>query len=321
MALTADRPVATRVRVPGSPSGTLAALTVVVFLVALRLPIATAVLGLAVLGILHNVVELRYVAGRFSSVFAGRYLALLVALVTGVVICRVLPAGTGTRSAEILLGYVLIGVAWWWAGSGVRPALWLGGWAALGGAALVSLSFPTYHFVVLTHLHNVVPLVFLWDWSRTYADRFAFRAVSVAWVLVLPVLLLAGVFDRWLHVAPTSLGGFGMFTPARFAAEYTPPALDTQWAARFLTVFAFMAMMHYLVWVLVLPAHGPTVPSGSKTPWLLLAGLGGVLLLVLFLRDWTGGKTVYSAVASYHAYLEFPVLLALLFGLTQKEKA
>ncbi len=32
-------------------------------------------------------------------------------------------------------------------------------------AAWASFSFPAYHFVVLTHLHNPVPLIFLWEWA------------------------------------------------------------------------------------------------------------------------------------------------------------
>ena len=35
---------------------------------------------------------------------------------------------------------------------------------------------------------------------------------------------------------------------------------------------------------------------------------------VLFIVDYTQGRVLYSAFATYHAYLEFPVLLALLFG-------
>src|SRR5262245_45185191 len=35
---------------------------------ALRLPVATTVLGLVLFGLLHNVLELRYVAGRFDNI-------------------------------------------------------------------------------------------------------------------------------------------------------------------------------------------------------------------------------------------------------------
>jgi hypothetical protein len=35
----------------------------------------------------------------------------------------------------------------------------------------------------------------------------------------------------------------------------------------------------------------------------------------LFVIDYSSGKALYSAFASYHAYLEFPVLLAVVLGL------
>jgi hypothetical protein len=134
--------------------------------------------------------------------------------VTGIVGCRLL----ALRTPEIVLAYGVLAAGVWYA---VRPARWrLAALAGLGGALAVSLSWPAYHFVVLAHLHNVVPLVFLWEWSRRLAaGRTAFRLVQVGWVLA-----------------------------------------------------------------------------------------------VLFVSDYAQGRTLYAAFASYHAYLEFPVLLALLFG-------
>jgi hypothetical protein len=49
---------------------------------------------------------------------------------------------------------------------------------------------------------------------------------------------------------------------------------------------------------------------GHGRIWLLGGGLG-VVLGVLFALDYATGKTLYAAAATYHAYLEFPVLLAL----------
>jgi len=171
---------------------------------ALRLPVATTVLGLVAFGVLHNVLELRYVAGRFDAVLAGPFLGFLAALITGVFVCRLLPVSAGTRAVEIGLSYVLLAAAcvralrrrWVW----LAVAL-----AVLAGAAATSLAFPAYHFVVLTHLHNVVPLFFLWEWSRSIGGgrrRWAFRAVNVGWVLAIPGLLLAGAFDGVLRAAP-----------------------------------------------------------------------------------------------------------------------
>ena len=56
----------------------------------------------------------------------------------------------------------------------------------LAAAAYASFSFPAYHFVVLTHLHNLVPLIFLWDWAGRIAApraRLAFRLTQLLWIV------------------------------------------------------------------------------------------------------------------------------------------
>ena len=299
---------------------------------ALRLPVATTVLGLALFGVLHNVLELRYVAGRFDNILSGPFLGLLVALITGVLICRLLPPSTATRAAEILLCYSLLGVACTRAWRR-QPRWLLAAAATLIAAAAASLAFPAYHFVVLTHLHNVVPLFFLWEWSRGLArGRTAFRIANVGWVLVIPALLLAGAFDGLLRATPAALAGFGgvgTFDSDKLAAAYAPPALvTTDIALRFLAVFAFMQTMHYVVWIGVLPRFAPDaaarfdqrVPAlKGRRAWLLGIGLAAVFG-VLFALDYAQGKALYAAVASYHAYLEFPVLLALILGCNLEDK-
>jgi hypothetical protein len=191
-------------------------------LVAVRAPLATVVLGLIGFGVLHNVLELRYVAGRFADVLRGRFLLLLVGLVSGIVVCRL----AGARTPEILLAYAMLaaGVVHAVRATGARVAALAG----LAVAMATSLTWPAYHFVVLAHLHNVVPLVFLWEWARALpAGRAAFRVAQLVWVL-----------------------GTGV----------------------------------------------------------------AALLAVLFVADYRQGRLLYASFASYHAYLEFPVLLALLFG-------
>ena len=51
-------------------------------------------LGLIVFGVLHNVLEIRYVAGRFASLLTGRFLVLLLILTSGIALCR-LTASSG----------------------------------------------------------------------------------------------------------------------------------------------------------------------------------------------------------------------------------
>lgn len=305
--------------VGSGPVAGFALLTVAVLAVSLRMPAGTAVVGLASLGILHNVLELRYMAGRFEQVLHGAFLRLLAALITGIVLCRGLPASAATRDGEILLAYGLLAVA---CAHALRHRPWVlaGAGAVIAASTTASLSFPAYHFVVLTHLHNVVPLVFLWEWSRGMGrGRRLFRAVQAGWVLVIPALILAGAFDP--------LMGSGSGWTRRLSATYTPPAwLHSGADLRFITVFAFMALMHYLVWVWFMPRYAPDATAAferrvpvlnARRAWAL--GLGaGAALAALFVSDYDQGTSVYAALASYHAYLEFPVLLMLVLGMGPK---
>jgi hypothetical protein len=272
------------------------------------------VLGLIGFGVLHNVLELRYVVGRFADVLRGRFLLLLLGLVSGIVVCRLV----GARTPEILLAYAVLAAGVVYA---VRPAGWrIAALAGLGAATATSLTWPAYHFVVLAHLHNVVPLVFLWEWARALpAGRTAFRVAQLVWVLGIPALILAGVFDPWIAGGPSTVAAFAG-TPASIAAAVVPPDLTI--GLRFLVVFAYLQTMHYVVWVGFLPRHAPDAARAfdARIPWLAgwrswAVGIGvAALLAVLFVADYRQGRLLYASFASYHAYLEFPVLLALLFG-------
>jgi hypothetical protein len=293
--------------------------------IAIRAPLATTVLGLMAFGVLHNVLELRYVAGRFASVLSGRLLAALVALITAIVLCRIagLVVGQPARLAEIVIGYAVLGAA---CAAALRGPLLAVALAVLTAAAAVSLSWPAYHFVVLTHLHNLVPLFFLWEWARRLRSpsvRRWFRAAQLGWVLLIPGLLLAGVFDAYLGGVNSSVAGFAGDPRPIVAASAPPVAVVTTLGVRLLVVFAFLQTMHYFVWVAFLPRYAPEAARAfeARAPWLTgrrawaLGAALGATLAVLFAIDYASGKAVYAAFASYHAYLEFPVLIALLLGL------
>lgn len=114
-----------------------------------------------------------------------------------------------------------------------------------------------------------------------------------------------------------------MSRPDLAAASAPPQAVITEMGVRLLVVFAFLQTMHYFVWVAFLPRYAPDAARAfeARVPWLtgrrawtVGAGLGAALGALLAI-DYASGKAVYAAIASYHAYLEFPVLIALLFGL------
>ena len=118
---------------------------------ALRAPLATTVLGLIAFGVLHNVLEIRYVAGRFAAILTGRFLSLLLVLTTGIAVCRLTAVvwPHGSRVAEVAVGYVILAAGCW---IGLRRG-WLAlGLGVLGLAAWASFAWPAYHFVVLTQV-------------------------------------------------------------------------------------------------------------------------------------------------------------------------
>ena len=99
----------------------------------------------------------RYIAGRFAGLSTGRFLLLLLAATSGIAICRILAQlwSIAARYGEVGIGYLILGLGCWIGLSGLWRAI---GLAVLIIAAYTSFSFPGYHFVVLTHLHNLGPV-------------------------------------------------------------------------------------------------------------------------------------------------------------------
>ena len=291
--------------------------------VALRAPLTLTVLGLLLFGVLHNVLEIRYVAGRFAAVLTGRFLALLLALTSGIALCRLTaqwwPAPA--RLAEVAIGYLILAAGCW---IGLRGWWRLVGCAILGVAGYASFSYPAYHFVVLTHLHNLVPLIFLWDWASRIPQpraRLAFRLTQLLWIIVLPLIILAGGLDRWISATPGAAARF-VGDGSRLIAAAAPPEAAATIGVRFLVVFALLQTMHYVVWVGFLPRYAPEAAAAfdARVPWLrgrrawIVGIVAGSFFAVLFLSDYFAERALYGALATYHAYLEFPVLLALIMA-------
>ena len=109
--------------------------------IAMRAPLATTVLGLMAFGVLHNVLELRYVAGRFAPVLSGRLLLVLLGLITAIVLCRLaaIVVGQPARIAEILVGYAVLGAA---CVTALRGPLLIPAGATLALAATASVTWP-----------------------------------------------------------------------------------------------------------------------------------------------------------------------------------
>ncbi|MFN8636257.1 MAG: hypothetical protein U0893_20605 [Chloroflexota bacterium] len=303
----------------------LAAVTAGALALALTLPLATAVFGLLLFGVAHNYFELRYVVGRFGGLFEGRLAEAVLTGLTAIVLIRVLPIGALARPLEIGAGYALLGIV-----LTMRVTSWpmlAAGLVVIVMALALSLANPDQHFVAITHLHNVLPLVFLWEWTARAANTRtvkAFRLLHLTWAVALPAAILLGLFGDGGSVSldagdPTPAAAV-VGDVATFVRGLTPPGADSLLGGRLLAVFALLQLMHYYVWCRFFPAVGTVeaarvdralagagLPHGRRLTLLMLAV--AALTFGLLWADFWQGRSLYGALAGYHAYVEYALLL------------
>jgi hypothetical protein len=105
-----------------------------------------------------------------------------------------------------------------------------------------------------------------------------------------------------------------------FVHGLAPPGAGSELGARLLTVFAFLQVMHYYVWCRFFPSvsavetaradgmlAGMGLPNGGRLT--LLAMLAAVGTFGLLWADFWRGRSLYGALAGYHAYVEYALLL------------
>lgn len=264
-----------------------------------------------VFGILHNVLELRYVLTRWAGGFTGTFRIGVLAVVTVIALTRLAGGSPATRRVEVVAGLAILAYGMV-RGARERPVLAAAGLPATVAAGAFALAHLDLYFVAVTYLHNLVPFVVLWDWSAraglTAHARRAFRALQLGWAVVIPGLLLAGA------IPVPSLGA--QADAVRFAgplaahvATAAPPAWRGPDAGRFLALFAFLQVLHYLFWCAFLPRHAVDRPR-RRLPVAAWVAVGAVVAAFGFAyaTSWASTKMTYTALASYHAYIEYAVL-------------
>ena len=291
-------------------------------------PVPLAVGAVAVFGVAHLGLETRYVIGRFSPSVPWRGLAWLLLPLTLIAVVRLAQLGPAGTRLEATIAFSLVAGAWAWAVRGRRAAVAIG-LLALAGLAVPAMRRPELYAMAVAHLHNLTPVAFLWEWSRdrgTRLGRTLFRTALRGWAAGIPIVVFAGAFDHegwgW---SPWS----GDRAPAQIAAVYSPTGWGGQWPLRFLIVFCFGQLMHYVIWCGFLPAVARPAHrrAGSVQPfgWLLrprafAPALASAAVAIGLLQVLSGpdGRRLYAAVASYHAYLEYPLLVLLAASLVRR---
>jgi hypothetical protein len=192
-------------------------------------------------------------------------------------------------------------------------------WPACFALAAVAWLYPTQWSLALVYLH---PLMAFWLLDRELRrSRPEWRPALHLCLACLPLFLLALWWklgaaeplpeDRDLNVRIAWQAGAGVL-----------PGVSTH---LLVAAHAFLEMMHYGVWIVVMPLVGlraapwrlDRVPLARRSSaWrrgvgvFLLVGLGVVLALWgFFLADYPTTRLVYFAVAIFHVLAEAPFLL------------
>ncbi len=287
---------------------------VVALMLCLAAPADVAALGVLLFGPLHIVQELRRVvhAERRMLSLAWAWSGLATALLC--VGCRLLGL---SPLVEITLatGLAAIVIARSWDDLGNARAILLG--STLGALVIVSAQTSLWWFVVLSHAHNLLPvLVALRSTDRRRATALAFG------YLLIVALVLTGALDGLLargYQHPLTLFG-DQLVSADAARVVTPPGLGAGWSSRWLTVFLFAQLVHYALWCGLLRPHPSEQPSdqgrtrkASATVISVFAAMvvSGALLIVAF-RSAASARSAYASIAVFHVIVELPALSALL---------
>ncbi len=170
--------------------------------------------------------------------------------------------------------------------------------AAVGVGGLLALSAAPTALVLLGHLHNVVAVVLAAAWSGRGGRALLVWAVAGAVVSAWG----AGPLDAPEHAAF-----------ARGLGATLAPGLSDAAAAASVRVYAWLQLVHYAVWLWILPRarrdDGGWSSIGAPA-WAVL----GVAACAVPLAAWwgtlgpAGVRGAYLSIASFHGWLELVVL-------------
>lgn len=295
----------------------------VVCAVALRLPFEMNILGMMIFGMMHIWCELRYLIGRTISVIAPGGGWLIFLALSGMAVLRLLGLEwpTSGRQLEIIGSSVLVSIALWIAIKGVWRWVLLGVVAVVGIVGVIQLG---WYWHIAAHLHNFMPLIFLWDWSKQLATgpRRIFIGIQGLWALLIPAIILAGLLDPIMTTQPGTLVSSLANTDVAVAAAAFP-GTDATIAIRCYVAFCFLQGMHYATWMgffqIMAPEQITAVDHGLPffAGWRFWGWVAASSVVVWAVHAWSYpiGRTVYSALGAFNTYYEGAAAVLVLAGM------
>ncbi|MDA0933714.1 MAG: hypothetical protein O3C51_09680 [Planctomycetota bacterium] len=307
------------------------ALTLAAAFAAVAAPLWTYAVSLALFGLPHVLVELRYVDRAFAPGLGRRMVRAVLVGLGAIALLRgmgllAIGAPLLRTQAELGVGALLAGlVVWFGAPLGSRAGLA----SVLVAASLaVGVVFaPVTTLVVFAFAHNLTPLGFLAAGLRGPHRTFALGLAGTAFLLI-PLLIVLG----WPG-GPSSLtleGPPGVGPIEQHLGAFVPPAWQLESIALDLfSAAAYLQCMHYAVVLCVLPGLAPEPRSGARVAPTLLDEVGkgpavlalGAVATVGFALAFGSTRASYGVVAAVHAWVEVPVLIAALAAVPPSREA
>ncbi len=296
-----------------------AALVLIALIASTVFPLLTYSVTLAVFGLAHVAVEMRYVESRFVDRLLGPMLTGVGALLAVIIVLRCIKM-TGWVSRSQLLTCELVFIAIiassvllrWGRQSGVAGVV---SGAVAGAIGLGIVLSPVTTMLVLACLHNWTPVGFIAE-ATTGARRRRWMMVCGLVFIAIPLLIASGVIQHllapWLSpdftVLPTGplKRNMGAFLPAVWH--------KAEWAPRVFSAVVFAQCMHYLTVLGALPRLIDTqtrrwLTAIPRPVYAAAIALCTLIFLVLYTQDFRQTKRMYSIAAAVHAWIELPVLM------------
>jgi hypothetical protein len=284
---------------------------VLCFLSAIVFPLGTYVLSLALFGLPHVLVEMRYVHSAFQqrvSVSLWQRIGLLLAII---MLLRGLNLGglMGGELSRFLELLTVVGLV-----IAIIPTLWQHSQSHGILAIVIGLSIatgiylsPAMTLVGLAILHNLTPIGFI-------ADRFTGkqrrRALGISAIVfgLLPLLILSGVPQQLLPInSAASIIPAGHLQ--NHLGVYVPLQIQGDFAQWLFSAAVFLQCMHYFVILSCFPHWtNPLFPLDQSFFNRCILALSS-LIFISFCQSFTSTRSIYSLIATVHAWIEVPILL------------
>jgi MFS family permease len=280
---------------------------------------------LATFGLAHVLSELRYVDRRFGRALGAPRILIMSVLLAGAVAARasgVFGLLGITAAVPLELGFVAALALSAARGSRLQRGLALGIAGVLG---IATLAAPFDTAISLSILHNLTPLAFLWEISRP-AWRWRIMLLALLVFVALPLFVATGLPRLALMsasiVAP-SIDPLGAGPLADQLYVYVPvPLQDTASAIDLFSASVVAQCAHYAAVIFVLPAMLAT--SDPRAAGLVAWPRGRIffpiiavlssLALYRFANGFGSARAFYGIAASFHAWVEIPLVIIAVTG-------